>query len=317
MTVTMSIRTKLMVMATFLVSSGSAAPILVTDFNLVVGGNLYSTSEVEGRTLVGGNLSGPASNYAVALTPSASFSDIDTLIVGGNITAGAINVAAGDIRAGGTASGIVNRNGVGSELFQNDAMVGGTITSALSAVNGLSGYLSSLPVTSSVNNPPGPSAVTFNALAGPGNVAVFTLDGSLFSDPLSQQYDLTLGRAVDFVIFNVTGDSINVNQGNFVGAFTNLPLRPGLIWNFTQASSIQLDRNWFGAIVAPHASLTNSSAIDGSVFIGGNFTQLGELHLPNYGGPRGDTSVPEPATIWLIAGGIGMAGICKWRRARA
>lgn len=289
----------------------SAAPILVTDFNLVVGGNLTSNSEVEGRTLVGGSLFGSASNYAVKLTPSADFSAVDTLIVGGNIAAGNVNVAAGDVRVGGTASGNVNLNGPGGELFQNDGTVGGMVASAIAGLNSLSAYLSGLTANSSVVDPAGPSAVTFNAVAGPGNVAVFNVDGSIFSDPNSQQLDLNLNAGVNALVFNVSGALINFNQGNFVGGFLNPSIRPQIIWNFAGATGINLDRNWFGALLAPNANLTNSTAIEGSVYIGGNFDQRGEVHLPLYESSIPGSAVPEPSSIFLILTGISMALAAK------
>jgi choice-of-anchor A domain-containing protein len=276
------------------------APIL-NSFNLVVGGNLVSNSEVEGRTLVGGNLSGTASNYGIALTPSSAFSGIDSLIVGGDITSGNVNVAAGDIRVGGSVTGNVNRNGVGSDLFQHDATVSGVISSVLGQLQLWSSYFAGLTPNSTVNNPAGPSAVTFNATAGPDNLAVFSLDGAVFSDPQSQQFDLVAGTGMDLMIVNVYGTSINFNEGNFVGGFTNPAIRPFLLWNFVEAQTLELNRSWFGTIMAPSANLRTSTVVDGSVFIGRSFDQRGEVHLPLFNAGQGDAPVPEPATIGLMS----------------
>ncbi len=288
-----------------------AAPILA-DFNLVVGGNLVSSSEVEGRALVGGGLSGPASNYGVRLTPSAAFSDVDTLIVGGNITATNVNVSAGDVRVGGTASGIVNLNGSGSDLVQNDPTVSGVITSVLAQLHSLSAYFAGLSPNSTITNPPGPSAVTFNAAAGPGNMAVLNVDSALFSDPQSQQYDLNIDPGVDLMIVNVVGTTVNFTQGNFTGVFSDPVIWPHLIWNFVDADSINLQRAWFGSIIAPHANLTSSTSIDGSVFIGGDFDQRGEVHLPLFRGNVPQSPVPEPATVGLIS--TSLLAIALWKR---
>ena len=277
-----------------------ATPIL-NSFNLVVGGNLVSNSEVEGRTLVGGNLSGTASNYGIALTPSSAFSGIDSLIVGGDITAANVNVAAGDVRVGGVATGNVNRNGVGSDLFQHDSTVSGVLSSVLGQLQSWSSYFGSLTPNSTVNNPAGPSGLTFNATAGPDRRAVFHIDGTVFSDPQSQQFDLVAGPGIDLMIVNVYGTSVNFNEGNFVGGFTSPAIRPLLVWNFVEAQTLELNRSWFGTIMAPGANLRTSTVIDGSVFIGGDFDQRAEVHLPLLNAAQGDAPVPEPATIGLMS----------------
>jgi len=58
-----------------------------SDLGVFVYGDYTSTSEVEGRAIVGGNLGGPSSNYGIALSPAA-YSGVDTLMVGGNVGAG-------------------------------------------------------------------------------------------------------------------------------------------------------------------------------------------------------------------------------------
>ncbi|MGH6633628.1 MAG: collagen-binding domain-containing protein, partial [Sphingopyxis sp.] len=54
------------------------------EWNLVVLGNLESSSEVEGRTFVGGNLSGNSSNYGIRATTSPSGQPGLTVV--GNVT---------------------------------------------------------------------------------------------------------------------------------------------------------------------------------------------------------------------------------------
>ena len=44
--------------------------------------------------------------------------------------------------------------------------------------------------------------------------------------------------------------------------------------------------------MAPYASLRSGSSIDGSVFIGGDFDQRGEVHLPLFGETSQDSPVP-------------------------
>ena len=83
--------------------------------------------------------------------------------MGGSINAGNVNVSAGDVRVGGSLAGTVNLNGVGSDLVQNDPAAAGIVVSVLSQLDAFSTYVAGLAGTSTVSNPAGPSAVTFNA----------------------------------------------------------------------------------------------------------------------------------------------------------
>jgi len=285
-------------------SSALASPLY--DYNLVVLGDLFSTSEVDGTAFIGGNLSGPASNYATKLVPSGDWLGITTLSVGGNI-ASTINLQAGNLALGGMNNGTVNFNGGGRMIIDPTL---GTQTGALAAqLQQTSSVLSGLTANSTVTGPGGsPSPVVFQAApAGPQNLAVFSIDGNaIFSNPNTQQIELALNGA-DAIVINVSGTDIVFNSGNFVGSWLTPDVRARAIWNFYEAETITLDRNFNGAILAPLAHLTNSTDIDGSVFVG-SFDQLGEVHLPMYTG-----IVPAPAGLALL----GIASLTRRRRREA
>lgn len=288
-----------------LLAAASASADVLHDWNLMVLGNHTSNSEVEGRAFIGGNLGGPASNWAIGLTPPSAWLGVDTLVVGGNITAGNINLNAGNLRLGGSNSANLNFNGGGSLIL--DPTVSQQVPAFASQLAGHSSALAGLAANSTLALPNGqPGAATFNANPV-GGVAVFNITGSsLFSNGLVQQIDLNVNGAASIVI-NVTGSSILYNGGNFVGAWNTNFARANVIWNFVDATNIQLDRAFNGALLAPNAHLTNSTNIDGSVFVS-SFTQNGEVHLPNYTGV-----VPAPGAIALL----GAAGVLARRRRAA
>lgn len=149
----------------------SAAAIL-DQFNLVTFGDLDSTSEVEGRALVGGDLKGSSSTYytrSSQVAPSA----YGALTVGGSITGGYKNVnGGGDVHVAGNVQNM-NMNG-------GTAYIGGSITGNVNGnkhvgvsvtvpdfrdelVN-LSGNLTSLAAQSALNTvgtaPPSPPCRT-------------------------------------------------------------------------------------------------------------------------------------------------------------
>lgn len=112
-------------LALFGASVASAAPLPTTakaksvnaglqamrDFNLIVLKDLQSSSEVEGRTYVGGNLSGGSSNYFIKPNGQTGTG----LVVGGNITGGTKQVNnGGNLKVGGNLESGANMNGGGS-----------------------------------------------------------------------------------------------------------------------------------------------------------------------------------------------------------
>jgi len=254
---------------------------ILNQYNLIVTGNLSSQSEVEGRTLIGGSLSGSASNYGVMLNPVQSLGT-DVLIVGGNINAQNINMNAGNLRLGGTNNTQnLNFNG-GGQLITDPSIsgIGATVAAELIAN---SQALSQLAATNTVNFPsPQPGPLNFQCIPDSNGVAVFNVPGSLvFSNNNVQSIDINFNGATN-VIINVTGASINFTQGNFVGNFTSLFARSRVLWNFHQATNVDIGGKAFnGAMLAPSANLFSQGVNEGSVFVS-SFTQFGEVHLPGY-----------------------------------
>jgi choice-of-anchor A domain-containing protein len=293
-----------------LVAIMAATPALAsfTQYNLVVTGNLNNQSQdIEGSAFIGGNLSGGAVNVGTRLTPAASFVGTDVLTVGGMISSSGINLQAGNLRRGGSRSGFLNLNGGGPGV-QFDIVDSGVSTTAASLAAQMastSSFLAGLTPNSTAQVPSGqPGPVNFNATPGPDGIAVFNVSGAQVFGSLAQQINLNAGSASSIII-NVTGN-VNWNSGNMVGAWTGAFARSRVLWNFVDATNINLDRNFNGAILAPLAALTNTTAIDGSVFVA-SFTQRGEVHLPRYEG-----YIPTPGAAGLLA----LGGLVAARRRR-
>lgn len=272
-----------------------------SDFNLVVRGNLDSTSEVEGRTAIGGNLSGTSSNYGIRLTPASSYLSVDSVIVGGNIGVQNMNVNAGNVRLGGTRSGNINMNGGGSVIA--DPAAGLAVSALGSQMVSTSSFLSGLAATNTVSIPssqPGP--LNFSAIAGSNGVAVFNVNGAaVFNNNRVQQMDIAFNGASS-VIINVSGTSINWTDGNFVGSFTTAFARSRVLWNFYEATSINLGGRAFnGALLAPAASVSFQGVIEGSAWVN-SMTQRGEVHRPEYAG-----FIPAPGAGLALAAAAGFA----------
>lgn len=278
----MNTRTLASVAALAAFTSISSAGIL-NQYNLIVTGNLTSQSEVEGRTLIGGSLSGSSSNYGVMLPPVPNLGT-DVLVVGGNLNAQNINMNAGNLRLGGSNNTQnLNFNG-GGQLINDPSIVG--IGAAIAAeLTANSQALSQLAATNTVSFPsPQPGPLNFQCIPDSNGLAVFNVPGSLvFSNNNVQSIDINFNGATN-VIINVTGANINFTQGNFSGNFTSLFARSRVLWNFHEATSIDIGGKAFnGAMLAPSASLFSQGVNEGSVYVS-SFTQFGEVHLPGYVG---------------------------------
>lgn len=285
-------------------AAASADAGIITSFNQVVLGNLSTNHDTEGNAFIGGTLSGSAANFGTHLDRN-TWRTLDVLTVGGNTTLGNINLNAGNYRRQGSRSGNFNNNGGGLEIV--DASVTSRINGYRNELVATSNFLGGLAANSTIQAPsgqPGPLRFIANP-GGPDNVAIFTITAAQLASGLVQQIDLVRNGASSIII-NVTGSSLNFASGNFSGDWANSAVRSTTLWNFTSATSINLDRNWNGAILAPNASLTNSTAIDGSVFVA-SMTQNGEVHLPGYTG-----YIPTPGTAALM----GLGGLFAARRRR-
>lgn len=157
----------------------TATPIdLLGEYNLIVFNNLNSTSEVEGKTLVGGNVSGPASNYGTRL--SANSVDKDALIIGGSLSYGTtVNINNGqNIKVNGGANGNINLNGGGSFSSDTSSYNFSQIQSELTT---FSAYLSGLSANSSLTAPVVCcQAASFDVGDVNNDVAVFNISDSDF-----------------------------------------------------------------------------------------------------------------------------------------
>jgi len=212
--------TALALSASALVAASASADVL-RDYNLVVLGNLDSQSEVEGRALVRGNLSGSTSNYGIMLTPAAQFLNTDVLIVGGNLNAQNINMNAGNLRLGGSNNAQnVNFNGGGT--LMNDLAAPAINAAAAIELGQNAAYFSGLASNSTATFPMGQlGPLTFTCTPEINGVAVFNVGAaSVFSNNFVQSINIQFNGATSVVV-NVSGTNVNFTQGNFVGNFTS------------------------------------------------------------------------------------------------
>jgi choice-of-anchor A domain-containing protein len=297
------------------------------EWNLIVLGNLSSSSEVEGRTFVGGNLSGNSSNYQIR-TPAASSAKTPALTVVGDVTGGTKNLVGGATVGGNVTSGfslngspqtvlvggtIANTNVNQNTVKSGQASAAG-FTQALidqrdaltRSLTDLSSGLAALTANSTASI--ASNRATFNAVAGSNGVAVFSLAGS----DLSKFGEIAFNRNnADTVIVNVSGKTITLDD-NFLG--NSDQLGRNVIWNFAEATDVNLTTAWRGSVLAPLAKGTTSNYIQGSAVFN-SMVQNGEMHLDTYSANfRPTAAVPEPRTWMTMLVGFGALGVMLRRR---
>lgn len=300
-------------------------------YNLIVKGNLNSASgEVEGRTFVGGNVSGPASNYnndglsGVGLTVVGDLLDSKKnvrgdIMVGGHADVGVeFSAGSGLTLTYGQSFGNTNVNG---NTVVHDAALGATLAAErdtmFANLTELSAYLGGLATTDSFQVLA--NQVKFDPTSS-GEIAVFSLaDLSLFAN---KEVAFTVPANYGLVVVNVTGtDPMSTPGGmNFNGPSG---LGAKVIWNFTGltgSDTLTLNNAWYGSILAVGATASNNTQIEGTMVFAG-FDQRGEVHTPGFSDydfpPPPTAAVPEPSAWAMMILGLGAAGSVLRRRRTA
>lgn len=283
----------------------------LNNYSVITRGDFDTTSEVEGRTLVGGNFTGQNSvNFGIKLQNKVDKTD-PVLRVRGNVVGGnAINLNAGSLQVGGTTNNRkFNYNGGGSQINGSFS----DVNIILQDLDMASAALAKLGPNSNVLIPAEqPAAFKFNAAPDSKGLATFSIKGSdLFSNSKVQQIELIANGATD-VLINVGGANIDWQYGNMVGLFTQNEWRDNIVWNFYEATTIKFgSHNMMGQVLAPLASVTTSGNIDGSIYAN-TLKTTSEVHLPGYNGNI-PVPVPEPSLAGL---GVLGAALLLLRRKR-
>jgi choice-of-anchor A domain-containing protein len=316
----------------------------LNQFNLVVLGDAKSSSHVDGRTFIGGSLTGngdfvqhpsdtPASAYTgLTVLGNAQVGSVNGLgvYVGGNLTQGNVNSGAARVQ-GNVSNANLNGNApaaiggtVSSSNINSGRIVGAAETAALAAAGAQataqdfatlfsqsSSFIAGLASTGSTVNIDH-NLVTFNAVAING-VAVFDLsaiDDAVFA---AGEFQFNLNGATT-VIFN--SDNTKIQTGANFRDSSALSYGKSFLWNFYNATDIVLGSQFGGSVLATNAKLTNYNNIEGSVVVK-SLDQKGEIHLQPFTGDIPVTPVPEPGTYAMILAGLGLIGHVVARRRKA
>ncbi|MBX3016229.1 MAG: choice-of-anchor A family protein, partial [Caldilineaceae bacterium] len=146
-------------------------------YNLITLGDLATTSDVEGRTFVGGNFtSGNSANLAIRMNNVAKSEE--TFVVVGNLAAGnALNLNGGSLRLGGVRNNrAINFNGGGS-LIADSTLSNATLTEQLQSGSKTLAQVSANNTASFPGSQPGPLRFTVANVTS-GGLAVFQVNAA-------------------------------------------------------------------------------------------------------------------------------------------
>ncbi|WP_270935825.1 collagen-binding domain-containing protein [Falsiroseomonas oryzae] len=286
---------------------------ILQQFNAVIRNNFASGHDVEGRTVVGGNVTQGATffNNPGAAAPSAfraltvygatARDDFNVNNAGGATIAGS---NAANINMNGRVNGVGGSLTIGGANSGNINMSGGTLhiagassgTINLNGATRLSGPVPALPDFQTTFVDPlleladQLAGLAANSVAptlvggGPFNNVVLMASAPTATDGGLAVFNLDAAYLQRLASFSVNlngrpGAVFNVSGGRFTwnGNFNGDSLARDMIWNFTDATSIGFQRRWNGTVLAPDAHVTQTTSNLGTLFAN-SFGGGGELH---------------------------------------
>lgn len=229
--------------------------------------------------------------------------------VGGSMsfTGGSVNNS-GNLYVGGAFSGSLNMNG--GTRFANSPLVDPTVFTSQQAYSLAQSAAVAGMASQTITADPNVINIDLNSYGIPanGNQKVYTIAGSALN--ANTVFNITGGDGNETVIINVTGTSVTSHYNG-----VNYARKNRLIWNFADATQINVTNAFYGSILAPKATINQSSNIEGNL-IAANWNDFGSPELHFGLGKTFDGTLPVPEPVSMATMGLGLFGLIARRRAR-
>ncbi len=290
--------------------------------NTVLAGNIGTTADVEGRIAAANDITVATTvGSTLGADPYGSQADGYAMVAGGGITAAnyfQIN-GGGNVYAPSNSAGYNwNESPKGSLISTGSSPV--NFTSLRSTMDALTLELAALTPSGVVGAPtPAGGNPSWLVLAGTSQTLnVFTVTAAQFAST-NNPLDIEVPTG-STVIINVEGANVTLGAGIYVngqqeGDGNNDDA--DILFNFADASTVSIDGQLDGAVLAPFAIFTSDSQVGGTI-IAAQIGQTGEVHNLEFEGtlPAQD-EIPEPGTLSLMGIGLLFMGGLSLRRRSA
>lgn len=230
----------------------------------------------------------------------------------GAYVGGSMSFSGGSVNNGGNAyikgafSGTLNMNG--GTRFANSPLVDSTLFTNQQTYSLLQSATTAGLASQTLLADPNVINIDLNAYSviGNGNRKVYTIAGSALNS--NTIFNITGGDGNETVIINVTGTTVTSKYNG-----VNYARKNRLVWNFADATQLNIDNAFYGSILAPKATINQKFNIEGNL-IANSWTTTGspELHFGIGKTFDGDMPVPEPVSMAAL--GLGLVGLIARRR---
>jgi choice-of-anchor A domain-containing protein len=335
---------------TFTATEEAEAQAELSGFNMILSGNLTTSTETEGAVVIGGSVSGathfcfngcagdvgPVTPGGPSYGAATIYGNVNNNVtmangdikVGGNVASGTTiemshngNAYVGGGNAGQISDGNLYVTGANTGTVQNGTAYTGQPLSTTFPYNSFAGTfgnpLADLSTTLKTLNP------NLIISSNPGSNYVFNAMPTLENGVLVTVYQISaslLSSMQNIAGFNLNGADVVVV--NVLGSTTSLPNlnnfggASAVIWNMPDETGGLSLSSWAGTVLAPNAAVTNGGILTGTL-VAASLTQDSELHSQVFTGNLDfltPASVPEPPGWAVLAGMLPVLALLRRRR---
>lgn len=309
----MKLRSMLLGITGAVMLSGTAHAGPLSDYNLVLFGDLNTSSNVKvyGKALIGGSLN--SSGEFGSHLNDVSFNATNNVEVIGNVSSPNLTIQNGYLGYGGSKTiGNLNCNEGGLpqsscvRALDDKSAVASKLGGFYESLSSESDFYRGFAQTGDVTG----TKLSYSGLAT--DLVVFNIAGdALFGNNANWQLDF--GNAANVVI-NVSGINLkNPGSVNLSGNGFTTSTYSNILWNFYEATSLDLANGWKGNVLAVDADVKIMNDIDGSL-AAKSYTGSGQIHHYYWDYTPPSTDVPETGALGLLLAGLGMMGFSRVRR---
>jgi len=285
----------------------------LSDYNLILFGDLNTSSNVKvyGKALIGGDLNS-SGEFGSHLTNS-SFNATNNVEVLGSVSSPNLTIQNGYLGYGETKTiGNLNCNEAGLPQYSCVRTLDdvGAVTAKLNDFyDVLSDESDFYRDFTQVGNVSG-TTMSYSGFAT--DLVAFNIAGSdLFAN--NANWQLNFGNAANVVI-NVSGTNLsNPGSVNLSGNGFTSSTYSNILWNFYDATSLNLGNGWKGNVLAVDADVKIMNDIDGSL-AAKSYTGAGQIHHYYWDYTPPAKEVSESGSLALLLTGLGLLGLSRIRR---